>query len=143
MPGACDTRAMIRLALLSVFVLSTTWAQAATPVKVAPLLMKDLPDVAGKEVAMVTVEMAPGAVSPPHKHEANVFVYVLEGSIVMGVKGGKEITLGPGETFVEKPDDIHTVGRNASKTKPAKFLVFMVKTKGAPVSMPVAGHEGH
>jgi quercetin dioxygenase-like cupin family protein len=128
------------------FVLAMTFSclafgQAPAPVKATPLLMKDLPDIAGKEVAMVTVELAPGAISPPHKHEANVFVYVLEGSIVMGVKGGKEVTLGVGETFVEKPDDVHTVGRNASKTKPAKFLVFMVKAKGAPVSMPVHGEH--
>jgi quercetin dioxygenase-like cupin family protein len=121
---------------------SSAHAQApASPVKATPLMTKDLPGIAGKEATALTVELAPGAVSPPHRHEASTFVYVLEGSIVMGVKGGKEVTLGPGEMFHEKPDDIHTVGRNASATKPAKFLVFMVKAKGAPVSLPV--HEAH
>lgn len=104
-------------------------------------MTKDLPGIAGKEATVLTVELAPGAVSPPHRHEASTFVYVLEGSIVMGVKGSKEVTLEPGEMFHENPDDIHTTGRNASATKPAKFLVFMVKKKGAPVSMPV--HEEH
>ena len=85
---------------------------------------------------MLTVEFAPGASSPMHRHNASVFVYVLEGSVVMGVKGGKELTLGPGETFYETPEDVHSVSRNASATKPAKILVFMVKDKGAPVSMP-------
>lgn len=114
---------------------------AATPVKATPLMTKDLPGIDGKEATMLTIELAPGAVSPPHRHEASTFVYVLEGTIVMGVKGAKKVTLGPGEIFHEKPDDIHTVGRNASTTKPAKFLVFMVKAKGAPVSMPV--HADH
>jgi quercetin dioxygenase-like cupin family protein len=114
---------------------------AASPVKATPLMTRDLPGIAGKEATVLTIELAPGAASPPHRHEASTFVYVLEGSIVMGVKGEKEVTLGPGEMFHEKPDDIHTVGRNASATKPAKFLVFMVKTKGTPVSMPV--QDGH
>lgn len=114
---------------------------AAPPVKATPLMTKALPGIAGKEAIVLTVELAPGAVSPPHKHEASTFVYVLEGSVVMGVKGGKEVTLGPGEVFHENPDDIHTVSRNASATKPAKILVFMVKQKGAAVSMPV--HSAH
>jgi quercetin dioxygenase-like cupin family protein len=85
---------------------------------------------------MLTVEYAPGASSTAHRHNASTFVYVLEGSVVMQVKGGKEVTLGPGQTFYESPDDIHTVSRNASTTKPAKFLVFFVKDKGAPSSAP-------
>jgi len=85
---------------------------------------------------MLTVEFPPGHVSESHRHNAATFVYVLEGSMVMGVKGGKEVTIGPGETFYESPDDIHSVGRNASKTKPAKILVFFVKDKGAPASVP-------
>lgn len=117
-------------------------AQTAPPrVKGTPLMTKDLPGIAGKEATVLTIELEPGAASPPHRHEASTFVYVLEGSIVMGVKGGKEVTLGPGEMFYEKPDDIHTVGRNASATKPAKFLVFMVKGKGTPISMPVHGEH--
>jgi quercetin dioxygenase-like cupin family protein len=104
--------------------------------KAALLLTKDLPGIAGKEVSMLTIELPPGHVSPPHRHNASVFVYVLEGSIIMGVKGGKEVTLKAGETFYENPTDIHTVGKNASATKPAKFLVMMVKDKGAPVAIP-------
>ncbi len=119
-----------------------TNAQTAAPrVKGTPLMTKDLPGIAGKEATVLTVELEPGAASPPHRHEASTFVYVLEGSIVMGVKGGTEVTLGPGEMFYEKPDDIHTVGRNASATKPARFLVFMVKAKGAPISMPAHGEH--
>ena len=85
---------------------------------------------------MVTVEYAPGGSDPIHRHNAHVFVYVLEGSVVMQLKGGKEITLTPGQTFYEGPDDVHVVTRNASKTKPAKFLVFFVKDKAAPVLVP-------
>jgi quercetin dioxygenase-like cupin family protein len=111
--------------------------QAAQSTKVTPLLTKDLVGVEGKEAMMLTVEYAPGATSAKHRHNANTFVYVLEGSIVMQVEGGKEVTLGPGETFYESPSDIHSVSRNASNTKPAKFLVFFVKEKGAPASVPV------
>ncbi len=117
----------------------TANAQTPSPVKATPLMTKDLPGIAGKEATVLTVELAPGAVSSPHRHEASTFVYVLEGSVVMGVKGGNEVTLHPGEMFYENPDDVHTVGRNASATKPAKFLVFMVKAKGSPVSIPVPG----
>ena len=104
--------------------------------KVTPLSSKDLPDFPGKEGLMITVEYPPGASDPVHRHNADAFVYVLEGSIVMQVKGGKEVTLTPGQTFYEGPTDVHTVGRNASQTKPAKFLVFLVKDKGAPVLVP-------
>ena len=86
---------------------------------------------------MITVEYAPGGSDPVHRHNAQAFVYVLEGSIVMQVKGEKQVTLTPGQTFYEGPDDVHTVGRNASSTKPAKFLVFLIKDKGAPVLVPV------
>jgi quercetin dioxygenase-like cupin family protein len=111
-------------------------ALAAEDAKVTPLITKDLAGVEGKEVKMLTVEYAPGASSAPHKHNAQTFVYVLEGSVVMQVKGGKEVTLGPGQTFYESPEDIHTVSRNASSTQPAKFLVFFVKEKGAPATVP-------
>ena len=110
---------------------------AAGPDKVTPLMSKDLAGIPGKEVMMLTVDYAPGASNSAHRHNANTFVYVLKGSIVMQVKGGKEVTLGPGETFYESPEDIHTVSRNASKTKPAKFLVFFVKDKGATTLVPV------
>jgi quercetin dioxygenase-like cupin family protein len=111
-------------------------ALAAGDAKVTPLITKDLDGIAGKEIKMLTVEYAPGASSAPHKHNAQTFVYVLEGSLVMQVKGGNEVTLGPGQTFYESPEDIHTVSRNASSTQPAKFLVFFVKDKGAPNSVP-------
>jgi quercetin dioxygenase-like cupin family protein len=95
-------------------------------------ISKDLAGVSGKEIQMYTVDFPPGYSIPVHRHNAQVFLYVLEGSIVTQVKGGKEITLTPGQSYYENPDDIHTVSRNASSTKPAKFLVFMVKEKGAP-----------
>ncbi len=104
--------------------------------KVTPLMSKDLTDFPGKEGLMITVEYPPGASDPIHRHNAHAFVYVLEGSIVMQVRGGKEVTLTPGETFYEGPTDVHVVGRNASQTKPAKFVVFLVKDKGAPILVP-------
>jgi quercetin dioxygenase-like cupin family protein len=109
---------------------------AAQDAKVTPLMTKDLTGIAGREATMVTVEYPPGGSSAEHRHNAHTFVYVLEGSVVMQVKGGKEVTLGPGQTFYESPEDIHSVSRNASTTKPAKFLVFFVKQKGAPASAP-------
>ena len=105
--------------------------------KVTPLMSKDLTDIPGKEGLMIAVGYAPGGSDPIHQHNAYAFVYVLEGSVVMQVKGRKEITLTPGESFYEGPDDVHVVGRNASKTKPAKFVVFLVKDKGAAVLVPV------
>jgi quercetin dioxygenase-like cupin family protein len=104
---------------------------------VTPLMSKDLTDRPGKEVLMIIVEYPPGGSDPVHRHNAHGFLYVLEGSVVMQVKGGKEITLTPGESFYEGHDDVHIVGRNASGTKPAKFLVFLIKDKGAPVLVPV------
>jgi len=105
--------------------------------KVTPLTTKDLAGLPGKEGVMLTVEYPPGASSTRHRHNANTFVYVLEGSIVMQVEGGKEVTLGPGQTFYESPDDVHVVSKNASNSQPAKFLVFFVKDKGAPSLVPV------
>ena len=121
--------------LLSLLLASA--AMAAEGPKLTPLVTKDLTGIAGKEAVMLTVEFAPGASNDVHRHNAHTFVYVLEGSVVMQVKGGKEVTLQPGQTFYESPEDIHTVGRNASSTKPAKFLVFFVKDKGAPALVPV------
>ena len=113
-------------------------ALLAQEAKVTELMSKDLTNLPGKEGLMITVEYPPGSVDPIHRHNAHGFIYVLEGSIVMQVKGGKEVTLTPGQTFYEGPDDVHVVGRNASKTKPAKFVVFFVKDKGAPVVVPVS-----
>jgi quercetin dioxygenase-like cupin family protein len=112
---------------------STLLAQEA---KVTELLSKDLTNLPGKEGLMITVEYPPGSSDPIHRHNAHGFIYVLEGSIVMQVRGGKETTLTPGQSFYEGPDDVHVVGRNASKTKPAKFVVFFVKDKGAPILVP-------
>jgi quercetin dioxygenase-like cupin family protein len=105
--------------------------------KVTELLLKELKDTPGKEALMIKVEYPPGGRDPIHRHNAAAFVYVLEGSIVMQLKGGKQVTLTPGQTFYEGPDDVHIVGRSADKTKPAKFLVFLVKNKDAPVLVPV------
>ena len=110
--------------------------QESKEAKVSPLMSKDLTDFPGKEGLMITVEYPPGSSDPIHRHNAHAFVYVLEGSIVMQVRGGKEVTLTPGQTFYEGPDDVHIVGRNASQTRPAKFAVFLVKDKGAPVLVP-------
>ena len=118
---------------LACLISSTLVAQEA---KVTELLSKDLTNLSGKEGLMIAVEYPPGSSDPIHRHNAHAFVYMLEGSIVMQVRGGKETTLTPGETFYEGPDDVHIVGRNASKTKPAKFIVFLVKDKGAPVVVP-------
>ena len=85
---------------------------------------------------MITVEYPPGHSDEVHRHNSYAFVYVLEGSVVMQVRGEKEVTLTPGQTFYEGPDDVHIVGRNTSKTKPAKFVAFFVKTKGAPILVP-------
>jgi len=111
-------------------------ALLAQEAKVTELFSKELTNLPGKEGLMITVEYPPGSVDPIHRHNAHAFVYVLEGTIVMQVRGGKEVTLTPGQTFYEGPDDVHVVGRNASKTKPAKFVVFFVKDKGAPVLVP-------
>jgi len=108
----------------------------AQEAKVTQLMSKDLTNLPGKEGLMITVEYPPGSSDPIHRHNAHAFVYVLEGSIVMQVRGGREMTLTPGQTFYEGPDDVHVVGRNASQTKPAKFVVFFVKDKGAPVLVP-------
>jgi quercetin dioxygenase-like cupin family protein len=109
----------------------------AQDAQVTSLVSKDLPECPGKEGLMITGVYPPGASDAIHRHNAHAFVYVLEGTVVMQVKGGKEVTLTPGQTFYEGPNDIHTVSRNASNTKSAKFIVFFVKDKGAPVLIPV------
>jgi quercetin dioxygenase-like cupin family protein len=111
-------------------------AMLAQEAKVTPLMSKDLTDIPGKEGLMISVEYPPGSSDPIHRHFAHAFVYVLQGSIVMQVRGGKEVTLTPGQTFYEGPNDVHVVGRNASQTQPATFVVFLVKKKGAPVVVP-------
>jgi len=125
------SRCMLLLTSLSAGILIAQDAQ------VTQLMSKDLADFPGKEGLMISVVYPPGASDPIHRHNAHAFVYVLEGSVVMQVKGGKEVTLTPGQTYYEGPNDIHTVGRNASTTKPARFIVVLLKDKGAPVLVPV------
>jgi quercetin dioxygenase-like cupin family protein len=122
------------LSISQCLISSTLMAQQP---KVTSLMSKDLPENPGKEMLMITVEHAPGGSSPIHRHNAHAMVYVMEGSVVMQVKGGKQVTLTPGQTFYEGPDDVHVVDRNASKTKPAKFVVFLIKDRGAPALVPV------
>jgi len=126
---------MKRSLLFSLLVAAPLVAQPPPP-KVTALMTKPLPDYPGKEVLMLNVEYPPGGADPVHRHDANAFVYVLEGSIVMGVKGGKAVTLHAGETFYEGPNDIHTIGRNASSTNPAKFVVFLLKDIGKDALLP-------
>jgi quercetin dioxygenase-like cupin family protein len=130
---AIMTTKLVALVLLCL----TTGTAMAQEAKVTSLMTKDVPGSPGKELMMITVEHAPGGSNPAHRHNAQAMVYMLEGSAVMQLKGGKEVTLTPGQTFYEGPDDIHVVDRNASKTKPAKFVVFLIKDKGAPALVPV------
>jgi quercetin dioxygenase-like cupin family protein len=124
-----------KLVLMLVCLLFVTVEPKEAPqeAKVTPILSKDLTDIPGKEGVMLIVEYPPGSTDPVHRHNAHGFIYVLEGSIIMQVRGGKEVTLTPGQTFYEGPSDVHVVGRNASQTQPAKFVVFFVKDKGAPI----------
>ena len=123
---------LVALALLCLMS-GTAMAQEA---KVTSLMSKDLPESPGKEMLMITVEHPPGGSSPSHRHNAHAMVYVLEGSVVMQVKGGKQVTLTAGQSFYEGADDVHVVDRNASRTKPSKFLVVLIKDKGAPAVVP-------
>ena len=125
-----------KLVALVLLCLVTGTAMAEEP-KVMPLMMKDLAEYPGKEVLLITVEHVPGGSSAIHRHNAHAFVYVLEGSVVMQLKGGQEVTLAPGQTFHEGPDDVHLVDRKASNTKPAKFLLFIIKYKGAHKLVPI------
>jgi quercetin dioxygenase-like cupin family protein len=115
---------------------TTSFADTAAEPVVTPVMLKDLADMPGKEMLMITVVYPPGTVEHIHRHDAHAFVYVLEGSIIEGVRGGKEVTLTPGQTFYEGPGDVHTVGRNASMTKPAKFVVVLLKKKGVDAVLP-------
>jgi quercetin dioxygenase-like cupin family protein len=129
------SKLILMLVCLTCFTMESKEAKEAN---VTPLFSKDLANLPGKEGLMLMVEYPPGSADPIHRHNANAFVYVLEGSIVMQVRGGKEVTLTTGQTFYEGPDDVHVVGRNASQTKPAKFVVFLVKDKGAPALVPAS-----
>jgi len=114
-------------------------AEPPAPAHVVPLLSEALADLPGKEVEMLTVEYGPGGSSLPHRHDAHVFVYVLEGTLRMQVAGGPLRTLGPGEVFSEGPTDVHVVSANASTTRPARFLVVVVKDQGRELTRAAAG----
>src|SRR4051794_33577955 len=130
MPTMKETaRALLFVCLLS----SAVPALASPEAVVTPLVSKDLPDLRGKEGVMILVEYPPGATDPIHRHNAHAFVYVLEGSIVMQLRDAAEVMLSPGQTYYEGPNDVHTVGRNASNTQPAKFVVVLIKNQGAPI----------
>jgi quercetin dioxygenase-like cupin family protein len=125
-----------RAALVAVLLCAAGGRLSAQEAKVTPLMTKELADMPGKEALMITVEYPPGSKDAPHRHNAHAFVYVLEGTIVMQLKGKQPVTLTAGQTFYEGPGDVHVVGRNASSTKPARFLVLLLKDKGAPVLVP-------
>jgi quercetin dioxygenase-like cupin family protein len=125
-----------KAALVAVLLCAAGGRLIAQEAVVTPLMTKELADIPGKEALMITVQYPPGSSDAVHRHNAHAFVYVLEGSVVMQVRGGKQVTLTPGQTFYEGPDDVHVVGRNASTTKPAKFLVLLVKNQGTPVVVP-------
>ena len=133
----------MKAALLFALLLGVTSVLAAEPKATAPepkvttLMTKPLPDFPGKELLMLMVEYPPGSADPIHKHNAHAMLYVIEGTIVMGVEGGTPVTLTPGQTFYEGPKDIHTIGRNASQTEPAKFVVVLLKDANAPAFIPV------
>jgi quercetin dioxygenase-like cupin family protein len=127
--------------LLPLLASSGAHAQIA---KETPLMTKDLPDVAGKEGLIETVVLAPGEVDPAHRHNADVFAYVLEGSVITQVQGAKPQTVHAGEVFYESPTDVHIASRNASTTRPATLLVFFVKAKSAPPTVAFrAGNAAH
>ena len=128
----------IPLAALVAGLLAPPGVLTAQEPTVTPLMTKELTDIPGREVLMITVEYAPGGSDAvPHRHNAHGFIYVLQGSVVMQVKGGKQVTLTPGQTFYEGPDDVHVVGRSASATEPAKIVVLLLKKQGAPALVPV------
>jgi quercetin dioxygenase-like cupin family protein len=130
-----EARFWVKLALTTCAIGSI--CSAAQAAKVTELQSRPIAGVPGKEGTMILVEYAPGDVDPIHRHDASVFLYVLEGTIIMQVKGGERVTLHLGQTYFEGPDDVHIVGRNASLTEPAKFIAVMVKNQGAPILMPV------
>jgi quercetin dioxygenase-like cupin family protein len=122
--------------VIAVCALAGQFALAAPPAEVKKLMSKPLPDIPGKEGLVLRVTYPPGGADEIHRHDAYAFVYVLEGSVVMQVRGAQPLTLKAGETFYEGPNDVHLVSRNASDSEPASFVVFLLKKQGAPVSLP-------
>lgn len=134
---ACHVGSMINALLAAVLLTPVpAAAEAGKPAKTVPILTQALGDLDGKEVVMLTVEYAPGQSSTAHRHGAHTFVYVLEGAVLMGVKGSEPRRIEVGQTFYESPTDVHTVSRNASDTAPARFLVFFIRDKGASTMLP-------
>jgi quercetin dioxygenase-like cupin family protein len=131
------SRLTIAATVVSLMVGAALAAENAPPARVTPLMTRDLEGIPGKEMLVLIVEYPPGGVSQPHRHDASVFVYVLEGAVIMQVANSPPVTVRAGETFTEQPGDVHVTSANASSTAPAKFLVYMVKNKGAPPSVPV------
>jgi len=127
---------ILRSLIVAALPFGAACAQTAPQPIVTPVMQKDLADLPGKEMLMLAVEYPPGTVEHIHRHDAHAFVYVLEGTIVEQVRGGKEVTLTPGQSFYEGPNDVHSVGRNASATKPAKFVVVLLKKKGVDAVLP-------
>jgi quercetin dioxygenase-like cupin family protein len=127
----------VKKLILYVLIFTFGFATAAHAQQVSTLLAEKLPEMPGKEIEVITVDYAPGATDVIHRHDAHAVVYVLDGEIQMQVRGGALRRLGPGQVFYESPGDVHTVSRNASKTKPAKFVVFLIKNEEAPVLIPV------
>jgi quercetin dioxygenase-like cupin family protein len=129
------TTKLVGLVLLAaLLILGVVPAEAAD---VKELFAIDLADYPGKEGRMIEVSYPPGARDVVHRHDAHAFVYVLEGKIIMQLKGQPPVTLTAGQTFYEGPTDVHVVGRNASDSEPARFVVVLLKNKGAPILTPV------
>ncbi len=130
---------LVLIGVLCVYLFGDTLTGRSTVAQDAPLsITKELPPLLeNQEMRIIEVTLAPGEASPPHRHNAHVYVYMLEGEVEMQVRGGEAVQLQPGDTFYESPDDIHQVGRNLSSTRPAKFLVHMLKQVGVPAYTPV------
>jgi quercetin dioxygenase-like cupin family protein len=125
-----------RTALVAILLGTAAGRLMAQQNVVTPLMTKELADMPGKEALMLTVVYPPGGKDPVHRHNAHAFVYVLEGTVVMQLKGQQPVTLSAGQSFYEGPDDVHVVGKSASSTKPAKILVVLLKKQGAPAVIP-------
>ena len=123
-----------RLYLAALLMLAAVPGEAAD---VKELFGIDLADYPGKEGRLIEVSYPPGAQDVVHRHDAHAFVYVLEGQIIMQLKGQAAVALKAGQTFYEGPADVHVVGRNASNTEPARFVVVLLKSKAAPILTPV------
>jgi quercetin dioxygenase-like cupin family protein len=135
MTAGCEEKVMKTLVSILIAAVGAH-VTAVHAAKVTPLISTELAGIPGKEVVMITVEYPPGYDGEIHRHNAQSFIYVIEGSVVMQVRGGEQVTVEAGQTFYEAPADVHVVGRNASNRKPARLVVFLIKDKGAPIVIP-------